>query len=100
MHRLIKVKHTKNDSHKQKATLGGGKCLILLQKNRKRVLAILELEELLSVSNHYAIRQNTDVSYSFSPPFMVCFIIYLTDDKIKRLSNSPDRKKKMRQILT
>ena len=58
------------------------------------------VRELLSVSNHYAIRQKTDVSYSFSPPFMVCFIIYLTDDKIKRLSNSPDRKKKMRQILT
>ena len=47
MRGLIKVKLIKNDSHKQNATLGGGRGLILLQKNRKRVLTILELEELL-----------------------------------------------------
>lgn len=39
------------------------------------------------MSTDYATRNDTDVLYSFSLPFMVSIVTYLTDDKTGRLSS-------------
>lgn len=76
------VKLLNNDSTKGKATLKGGRELILLKKEMIFILRIANWCEY-----PYVTRNDTDVSYSFSVPLMVSIIMCLTDDETRRLSN-------------